>query len=104
MKVTFLNVHNVDALSQPKTQLKKFYNRIINVKFPVWMKTKIYKPWPWPHKRIIFKDGSQFRIIPLFSDTQQFSFIVTGLNIIILMKKLNQGSLNFEILVLINYK
>ena len=72
MKVTFLNVHNVDALSQSNTQLKKFYNPIINVRFPIWMKIKIYKPWPWPHKRIIFKDSSQFRIIRLFLDTQQF--------------------------------
>ena len=35
MKVTFLNVHNVDALSQSNTQLKKFYNPIINVRFPI---------------------------------------------------------------------
>ena len=46
MKVTFLNVHNVDALSQSNTQLKKFYNRITNVSFLFEWKLKYVSHGP----------------------------------------------------------
>lgn len=96
--------YNKDALSQSNIELKMFYSPIINM-FLIWMKSKICRSGLWPYKRIILRESSQFRIIPLVLNSQQFWGAAIRFNsIIILMNKLNQRALDFGTPVLINYK